>query len=851
MTSLVAGLPAIQTPLIGRSTELDAVIEAVRGNTRLVTLTGAAGVGKTRLAIEAAHALVKDFGGAVHFVALAPITDPTDVFPSIASALNLRVGARTGLEVLIEYFLEYRSLLVLDNLEHLRPAWADLEALLESCPALVVFATSREALRLRLERVVQLAPLEVPDRVDLEQARSASAIAMFVQSAAAMRPGYELTAENVGGITELCRRLDGLPLALELAASRINLLSPEAMLSRLEALKALPSRRFTADAPDRHRSLEAAIAWSVNALDAQHRAALEQLSVFSGGWSLEAAEAVFRQNPDINAEVLDLIADLADQHLITPITDAASEGRFTMLETIRSYNHMQLRQREAYGSAVACHAAWVLDVVSAARDALRSSAQGTAHAQLNRELDNIRGALRETLNLESSELALHIAGLLGPFWFTHHPSEGRRWLEQTLAANPVASAALRATALDALANLARLFGDLSSAHHAQEAALELLSELPETGGRAVALNNLAVTLRYEGLYERSIELHNQALAVWEQRSDRVNAARARSGIGLCLMLLGRLEEATAAHEMNLVAAHASGNTWLVALGMSNLGATRAVNGEAVQAMAMLEEALRLARTQADQPIIVSALLSLGAALLIAQSPVRARVILEEALVQARSIDNAWDATTALSLLGQTLLELNELEESQATLEEALRLAVKLGHRQRLARILETFAALAVRTGRPNGAAVLLGVARATRAEFGIAVFPAERDSLEVTYIDVRSRLGAKFDDLSRRGEQIKFEHVLDEVSAALETEVNQSLVAPKSEKSNLSPRELEVLQLIADGRTNKQIGKVLGISEHTARFHVTGVLNKLGAATRAHAVALATASGLTPAASER
>ena len=233
MTSLVAGLPAIQTPLIGRSTELDAVIEAVRGNTRLVTLTGAAGVGKTRLAIEAAHALVKDFGGAVHFVALAPITDPTDVFPSIASALNLRVGARTGLEVLIEYFPEYRSLLVLDNLEHLRPAWADLEALLESCPALVVFATSREALRLRLERVVQLAPLEVPDRVDLEQARSASAIAMFVQSAAAMRPGYELTAENVGGITELCRRLDGLPLALELAASRINLLSPEAMLSRL------------------------------------------------------------------------------------------------------------------------------------------------------------------------------------------------------------------------------------------------------------------------------------------------------------------------------------------------------------------------------------------------------------------------------------------------------------------------------------------------------------------------------------------------------------------------------------------------------------------------------------------
>lgn len=844
MTTHVAGIPAIQTPLIGRATELDSIVGAVRGNARLVTLTGAAGVGKTRLAIEAAHALVNDFGGAVHLIALAPITDPADVIPSIAAALDLRVGARTELEVLIEYFLEYRSLLVLDNLEHLRPAWPGLEALLESCPALVVFATSREALRLRLERVVELAPLEVPDRTDLEQARSASAIAMFVQSAAAVRPGYELTAQNVGGITDLCRKLDGLPLALELAASRINLLSPEAMLSRLESLGALPSRRFTADTPDRHRSLEAAIAWSVDALDAQHQAALEQLSVFSGGWSLDAAEAVLTQIPDIDVETLDLIADLADQHLIAPMTDAASEGRFTMLETIRSYNRIQLRKRGAYGDAVARHAAWVLNVVGAARDALRSNTQGAALAQLERELDNIRAALREALALEPSALALQIAGMLGPFWFAHHPSEGRRWLEQALTSAPDAPAALRATALDAVANLARLFGDLSSAHHAQEAALELLTELGETSGRATGLNNLAVTLRYEGLYERSIELHTQALVVWEERSDRVNAVRARSGIGLCLMLMGRLPEATAVHETNLIAAHASGNAWLVALGMSNLGATRAVSGEAVQAMAMLEEALRLARTQADQPITVSALLSLGAALVIAQSPARARAIVEEALVLARAIDNAWDATTALNLLGQALLELNELEEAQVTLEEALRLAVKLGHRQRLARILETLAALAVRTHRPDGAAILLGAARATRAEFGIAVFPAERESLDATFVDVHSRLGARFDELIRRGEQVKFERVLDEVNAALEIEANESAVTPKSEKSKLSPRELEVLQLIADGRTNKQIGKVLRISEHTARFHVTGVLNKLGAATRAHAVALAAESGL-------
>jgi predicted ATPase/DNA-binding CsgD family transcriptional regulator len=834
-------LPPQTIHLIGRDLERQTITQAVNDGQRLITLVGPGGVGKTRLALNVAHDLRKDFDDGVDFVDLTPISDAENVSSSIASALGLRVGTQSPLEVVIDYLQTQHLLLVLDNLEHLRAAWRTVSTLLEACPKLVIVATSREALRQRHEFVIAIAPLQLPKTIALEQAEHSSAIELFLERAREVRPSFALSPENILSVIELVRRLDGLPLALELAASRVNLLTAEAMVNRLDALGPLPTRGANPDAPERHRTLEAAMAWSVDALEPNEIHALEQLSGFTGGWTLEAAETAV--GPDFDGDVLEVLSNLADRHLIVPVLEDGGQARFTMLETVRAFNLGRLKQRGTLEAAGECHTRWVLQLVQTCRRGLRSSRQGETYAALERELDNIRAALNRSLEA-GSDIALQIAAWLGPFWFARHASEGHRWLERSLSSTPQAALTDRAIALDALANLNRLLGHLDEAERSQQAALGLLTDLGDLGGQAMALNNLAVTARYQCHFERAIELHRDALEHWNELADRENTIRARNGIGLNLMLLGRLEEAQQTHETNLIAAHASGNNWLVALAMSSLGTTRSVRGEASQAIPMMQEALRLARSHGDQPIMVSVLLSLGSTFLQAKQYEKARDMLEETLELTQRLDNTWDTTTALGLLGQVLLEQGDHDSAQATLEEAVRQAWRLRHWQRLARTIESLSQLALRLERPTGAATLYRMAQGIRGDHTIPMLPVEQLGFDRHLIRIRERLGLKTALVLRETSQHPQTNLLEQIQTALHAVEPETPRRRESLPGGLSARELEVLRLVADGQSNKQIGRALGVTEHTARFHVTGILNKLGASTRTHAVMLATQLGV-------
>ena len=833
--------PPQATRLIGRDLERQTITQAMTDGQRLISLVGPGGVGKTRLALGIAHDLAGVFTDGAAFVDLTPVSDAENVPSSLATALGLRVGTQSPLEVVLEHLQTQHLLLVLDNLEHVRAAWRTVGTLLEASPRLVVLATSREALRQRHEFVIAVAPLPLPETGAPEQAERSSAMQLFLERAREVRPGFTLGPENLASVIELVRRLDGLPLALELAASRVNLLTAEAMLHRLNALGPLPTRGANPDAPERHRTLEAAIAWSVDALEANEIQALEQLSSFTGGWTLEAAEAAL--GPDFNGDVLEVLSNLTDRHLIVPVLEDGGQARFMMLETVRAFNLGRLKQRGALEAAGECHTRWVLQLVQTCRKGLRSSRQGETYAALERELDNIRAALNRSLE-SGSDIALQIAAWLGPFWFARHASEGHRWLERSLSSTLQAEPTDRAIALDALANLNRLLGHLDEAERSQRAALGLLNELGDAGGQAMALNNLAVTARYQCHFEQAIELHQAALEHWNDLADRENAIRARNGIGLNLMLLGRLEEAQHTHETNLIAAHASGNNWLVALALSSLGTTRAVQGEASQAIPMMQEALRLARSHGDQPIMVSVLLSLGSAFTQAGQHDQARGVLEEALELTQRLDNAWDTTTALGLLGQVLLEQGDLESAQATLEEALRQAWRLRHWQRLARTLESLSQLAWRLERPTGAATLYGMAQRIRNDHTIPLLRVEQLGFDRHLNRIRERLGLKTALVLQEGSQPTPGNLLEQVQTALHVVEPETPRRRDSLPGGLSARELEVLRLVADGQSNKQIGRTLGVTEHTARFHVTGILNKLGASTRTHAVMLATQLGV-------
>jgi predicted ATPase len=495
-------LPDPPNALIGRELELAAITALVREGARILTLTGTGGTGKTRLALEAAHELAGDFPGGVHFVDLAPLPEARLVAATAARALGLHDADD---EVLVERMaaaIGGRTLLVLDNFEHLLKAAPLVAELAARAPELQVLATSREPLRIRVEREYRVAPLALPELADAEEPASLvsnDAVALFLERARDARPDLALTAENAASVAGICRALDGLPLALELAAARVRLLSPPALLERLSDRLAVLADGDR-DLPDRQRTLRATMDWSYELLDPSEAELLARLAVFAGGWTLEAAEIV--ANADLSA-----LGSLADKNLVRADTLRGGETRFSMLETVREYALERLSRSGEADELRDSHATYFAELAERLEPELYST---TAFDEAERDHDNFRAALTHTRSTGQTELLLRLTAI-ARFWYVRgYLREGREWLEPALGYGG-ADRGRRATALSWAAGLDWTLGDHDAAIATATESLELAREIGDELGTLRALTILGLAHNSLGNHETSRRFHTESL----------------------------------------------------------------------------------------------------------------------------------------------------------------------------------------------------------------------------------------------------------------------------------------------------------------------------------------------------
>jgi len=545
------GLPLPGSPIVGRASELASAIEMIRsGATRLLTLTGPGGVGKTRLSLEIARNVASDFAQGAVFVELAPIADPALVVPTVAAALNLREASEQPLaETIRDFVRSRRMLLVLDNCEHLLDEACALVAdLIEHSSGLTILVTSRPPLRVRGEQVVPLAPMALanPDRVEhVADLAGVPAIDLFVQRATSVRPDFALTDANARDVAAICARLDGLPLAIELAAIRIRTLSPATLVGLLsERLRLLTSG--PRDAPARQQTLRAAIEWSHNLLDAKQQQCFRRLAVFAGGCTLESVTAITDDDDPFAA--LDALEALVDQGLALRSNDTDSDPRFRMLETVREYALERLHASGDADSIRAAQAHYLVALAERAGPQLHGPAPGRWLDLLDTEQDNFRAALAwslgDTGDTGNASMALSLTAALWPFWHMRgHLQEGQSWLERAVAGGDQVDPAIRAGAFLDLANVANNLEDHSRARDLYEESLRLCQELGNRSGVAGALVGLGMVATSQGFYDHAEDHLRQGLAVYQETSPPEATLPCIYALGRLAMAKGHFDEA--------------------------------------------------------------------------------------------------------------------------------------------------------------------------------------------------------------------------------------------------------------------------------------------------------------------
>jgi predicted ATPase/DNA-binding SARP family transcriptional activator/DNA-binding CsgD family transcriptional regulator len=825
-------LPLPLTSFVGRGREIAAVRDQL-AVARLVTLTGPGGVGKTRLGLEVGRASREAFVDGICFVELATLRDPALVANLVAGSLAVREEPGCPIaDSLVESLRARALLLILDNCEHLAEAVADLVAfLLAAAPALRVLATSRAPLGVPGEVVWRVPPLGLPVDDAPTGQHAAESVALFTDRLRWRQPGFIPSPGDAAAVAAICRRLDGLPLALELAAARAGVLSLAEIAARLDDAPGLLTSGARV-APERQRSLRAALDWSYDLLTEDEQRLFRGLAVFAGGWQLDAAEVVGCGAGVPREAILDLLAALLDKSLVQP-DDGGATARYRLLEPVRQYAAERLIASGERETVQSRHAGYFLALVETAAPALDGPAQARWMARLAAEHDNLRAALGWALARGDGTLALRLAVASQHFWYNQgHGREGLHWLEAALARADAAPVALRARALEGAGSLARMTGDFAVARECYEASLALgrVAEIPEAVARA--LNSLAYLAHQRGDDPDAIALATESLAIYRRLGDPRGVPDALHTLAVARERQGLLDEAHAAFAEYLALERAAGNHWGIAHGLNAIGEIAAARGDLATARGCFAEALSLARSLDNRHRIAHALLNLGGLAHRQGDLATARGQMDEALRIFRALGEITIVARCLRHVARVAQAEGDLPAFRAATREGLALAHNLPDWALVADFLETLAsAVANEAGL---AARFWGAAESLRAAHGLASNGSEGASPGRALVAARGHTGAaSWEAALAAGRALSPDAAVAEALAV----ATSDRFAGGRHHAPLSPRERQIAALIAAGSTNAQIAAALGVAPRTVDTHVRNILKKLGAASRAEVAA--------------
>jgi non-specific serine/threonine protein kinase len=896
--SSLTNLPQQLTSFIGREREVGEV-RRLLSLSRLLTLTGPGGCGKTRLAIEVAGSWVApdpaspdEFPDGVWLVELAPLSDPALVLQALAMALSVRDTPDLPLlDTLIAYLQARQLLLVLDNCEHLIETCASLvEALLRSCTLLCVLATSREALSIPGETTFVVPSLSLPDTQHLPRAGKLpeyEAIQLFVERSRAAQPNFMLTEENAAAVAQICTRLDGIPLAIELAAARVKLLSVEQIAARLDDRFRLLTGGSRTALP-RHQTLGATIEWSHDLLSEKERVLFRRLAVFAGGFTLEAVESICAGDGLDPYEGLDLLSHLVDKSLVMVLEEKGQgEAHYRLLETVRQYAQDRLLESGEAATLRNRHLDYYLRLAKEAEPRLTSVERSAWLDRLEAEHDNLRAAIQWGLST-SPVTGLELTSAL--WWFWHYRgywSEGRQWLERALGqADGRASPRARAKALYGLGALSWLLGDLVSARDILEESTGLSGETGDKPSLAYALTFLGRTVEIIGEVAPARALLEESVAIFREVEppDRWGLAHALGHLGIVAY---RLEDDAAARsfsEESLTLFREAGDRWGIALALHGLGLVANSQREHEHARALFEESLEIGRDLDEKGHMAEMLNWLGETARLQGDYERALSCYAQSRALFTELASWAGKHRVLHNVGYVAYSWGDLSLAIAFFAEAATLAVR--SKRLYAHCLASLStAIGIRDGTQSGqtlrdAAKLIGAGDTMRDLTGDRLDPSDRDPYDRDVHIIRQKLGdeaflSAWDEgkkmlLSEGGVQttlalgMELAAPYDELRRVIRsTEDVTGLLQPpgkptappalatrNSEPSSeragkLTSRERQVIALVARGYTNREIAQELVITERTAEIHMSNILSKLGLSSRAQAAVFAVEQGLT------
>lgn len=815
MTSVAPSAPL--TRIIGRDQDLAAILSTLQQTaTQLITLTGPGGVGKTRLAQEVMNCVSSHAETEPIAVSLASLTDPALVPREIAKAIGLSETLDNHIDDLRRQLESTERVLFLDNFEHLITAASVVADLIDSCPTLKILVTSREPLRIEGEHEYPVAPLSVPDvhREGIRTASTNSAVALFVERAQGVRASFELNTSNTSAVVEICRRLDGLPLAIELAAARIKILSPAALSERL-------SNRFdvlgvgSRDLPTRQQTIGSTIAWSYDLLPPEEQLLFRRLSVFATFTEVSATALVARlhaqHRPTTSDDLdpLDGIASLVEKSLIRRI-DAVDYGdgepRYAMLETIREFGWGLIVDSDEGRAVRSAHAAWCLDLTNGAVAGLRGAQHRVWLDKLDAEHADIRRALRWMVENKMADAGHRVIGNIWPFWEARgHLTEGRSWCDHIFA----------------------LPGDVDPIQRAR--AFIGASSLPYR----------------QGDYDRAMTLAEEALRQWRAIGDPNGIGDALNALGNITFDRGEFEASAQAHLEAKDLRRSTGNRNGYSASLNNLGVLRYEQGRYAEALAIYEESYALWIDTDDQVELGYSCNGLGrVSHQLGDLDAAERYLLHA--IELRRNAHAGALAASLTNLAAVVVDLGDPPRATTLYQEALSLRAERGEKRGLGEALAGLAIL-VAQSQPEFATQLFGAVEQLRISASVRLPPAVITSCDRATANLRSSLGSEaFNNHFALGQARDMSDVcmLSLAFSLPETPSRPPAPRPETPDLGLTSRELDVLRLIAEGQRDQEIADQLSISLATARRHAANIYTKLNVNSRAAAANLAYQHGI-------